>query len=99
MALSTSEINGKLGQLVSWNLEDNGRAIEKQFEFHDFKSAVEFVNFVADIAELEDHHPDVNLHDYKYVKILLSTHSAGGLTEKDFKVASEIDKYGNHKRN
>ena len=90
--LSISQINQHLEKLSDWNLEDNGKSIAKNFEFEDFKQAIAFVNRVAEIAEALSHHPNINLYGYNKVNISSSTHSAGGLTEKDFKIASEIDK-------
>ena len=89
--LPISQINENLGKLSDWNLEDNGRLIIKNFKFEDFKEAVDFINKVSEIAETEKHHPDIKIYDYNNVEIRLTTHSAGGLTEKDFKVAFEID--------
>lgn len=65
--------------------------IEKNYKFTDFAHAIRFVNDVADIAEQENHHPDILLWSWNNVKISLSTHSAGGLSEKDFSLASKID--------
>lgn len=89
--LSTLEINEKLNKLNNWDLEELGKLIKKNFEFKDFKQAIDFVNNIAEMAELEDHHPDIRIHSYNQVEVSLSTHSEKGLTEKDFKVASEID--------
>lgn len=90
--LSISQINQFLGKLSNWDFGDSGKSIIKNFKFKDFKEAVEFVNKVSEIAEKEGHHPDLRIYDYNNLEIKLTTHSAGGLTEKDFKVASEIDK-------
>ncbi len=65
--------------------------IEKEFKFKDFKEAVEFVNKVADAAELENHHPNILLHDWNKVKLTLTTHAVKGLSEKDFALALKID--------
>lgn len=71
-------------------LED--KAITRVFVFQDFKDALEFVNKVGDLAERYSHHPDIHLIEYKKVRIVLTTHSAGGITEKDITLAREIDK-------
>lgn len=68
------------------------KEIEKEFKFKDFKEALGFINKVGDIAEEEDHHPDIYLHSYKRVKITLSTHAIKGLSENDFILAAKIDK-------
>jgi 4a-hydroxytetrahydrobiopterin dehydratase len=65
--------------------------IHKRFTFGNFKEAMAFVNQVAELAESADHHPDI-LVNYKRVTLTLSTHSAGGLTQKDFDLASHIEK-------
>ena len=90
--LSMSQINEQLSNLSDWNLEDGGKSISKVFEFEIFKQALDFTNKVAEIAETEEHHPNINIYDYNKVCITLSTHSVNGLTEKDFKIASLIDK-------
>lgn len=72
-----------------WKEEKN--KITKTFEFSDFSAALEFVNKVGALADKADHHPDICLHDYKKVTITLSTHSEGKVTDKDHKLASEID--------
>lgn len=64
--------------------------ISKEFNFKGFKSAMEFVQKVADIANEEGHHPDIYIF-YSLVKLTLYTHAAGGLTENDFIVAAKIN--------
>jgi 4a-hydroxytetrahydrobiopterin dehydratase len=85
--LKAQDIKEWLKKLPEWELEK--KHIERTFEFDDFSQAVEFVNGVAEIAEEEDHHPDIDLR-YNKVRIALSTHSEGGLTEVDFEVAEKI---------
>ena len=89
--LPTSQINENLSKLSDWNLEDNGQSIIKRFQFEDFKEAVDFINKIAKIAEQDGHHPDIKLYDYNNLEIKLTTHSAHGLTKKDFDVALRID--------
>lgn len=72
-----------------WNVLGDKRIV-REFNFDDYNSTVEFVNKVARIAEAENHHPDINF-SYGKVKITLSTHEAGGLSEKDFAMAYKID--------
>ncbi len=86
--LNESEIAEGLKGLSGW--ERKGNEIEKVFKLRDFEEAVGFVNKVAVLAEKADHHPDI-LIQYKNVILTLSTHSKGGLTEKDFGLAKEID--------
>lgn len=73
-----------------WQVK-NGR-LAKTFEFVDFRSALEFVNRLSEIAEARDHHPDIHIHSYKKVEIGLITHEKGGVTDKDHAMAKEIDK-------
>jgi 4a-hydroxytetrahydrobiopterin dehydratase len=79
--LSAAEAQARLRDLSGWSLE--GDAIKKQFVFEGFPSAVAFVQRLVPGAEAADHHPDV-LINYKRVTLTYSTHSEGGLTEKDF---------------
>ena len=65
--------------------------IEKDYTFKNFQEALDFIAKVGQIAEEEGHHPDINLHNYKHVKLTLSTHAIGGLSENDFILASKID--------
>ncbi len=71
--------------------KENNNSITKEFKFEDFKSALEFVNKVGELAEEQNHHPDVEL-GWGRVKITLSTHSEGKVTKKDQELAKEIDK-------
>ena len=88
MALSKSEVEARLAGMDGWRLDDG--EIEKKFQFAGFKQAMAFVNRVADAAEAADHHPDIKI-SYNKVKLSLSTHSEGGITEKDFALAAQID--------
>jgi 4a-hydroxytetrahydrobiopterin dehydratase len=66
-------------------------ALERDFEFEDFKAAMAFVNRVADAAEEANHHPDIFVHGRNKVRLTLSTHYEGGLTDKDHALARKID--------
>ena len=66
-------------------------ALERDFEFDDFGRAMAFVNRVAEAAEESDHHPDVLVHGRNKVRLTLSTHSEGGLTDADHALARRID--------
>jgi len=87
--LSENEINDALFGLEGWRQE--GNQIVKQFKFKNFVESMGFVTKVAILAERVDHHPDI-LIEYSKVTITLFTHSEGGLTEKDFNLANEIQK-------
>jgi 4a-hydroxytetrahydrobiopterin dehydratase len=71
--------------------EREGDEIVRERRFEDFKEAVAFVNRVADVAEEANHHPDILLHGWNKVKLSLTNHSAGGLTEVDFTMAERFD--------
>jgi 4a-hydroxytetrahydrobiopterin dehydratase len=86
--LSAEEIAQKLKSLPGWEYKDN--AIVKMFRFKEFLHGIEFVQKVAEIAEAADHHPDIHIN-YTRVTFICSTHDAGGVTEKDFKLAENIE--------
>jgi 4a-hydroxytetrahydrobiopterin dehydratase len=86
--LKPEEIDKELHALKGWTLK--GKEIRKLVEMKDFVRAMGFVNSVALLAEKANHHPDIDIR-WNKVTLTLSTHSAGGLTEKDFRLAQEID--------
>jgi len=86
--LTEDQILNQLKQLGGWSRD--GREIRRLIEFADFVHAMAFVNSVALLAEKHNHHPDFNIR-WNKVHLALSTHSAGGLTELDFKLAKAID--------
>jgi 4a-hydroxytetrahydrobiopterin dehydratase len=87
--LSRSEAEQRIKSLDGWTLD--GDAIRKQYTFATFPDAIAFVNRVAEGAESADHHPDI-LVNYRRVTLTYSTHSDGGLTQKDFDGAAEADR-------
>ena len=86
--LEADEIKKRLKKVPEW--DHDKKAIERAFEFDDFTQAMDFVNAVSEIAEEEEHHPDIDIR-YNKVVLRLSTHSEGGLTESDFDLAERID--------
>jgi 4a-hydroxytetrahydrobiopterin dehydratase len=88
MALADDAITTKLGALPGWARE--GDAIVKTYELPTFMDAIAFVTRVAGRAEAADHHPDLDIR-YRKVRVALSTHDAGGLTDKDFDLATDIE--------
>ena len=86
--LNAEEINQKLRDSNGWRLTPRG--IEKRFEMENFPSVMNLVNRVADLAEEANHHPDI-LISYSQVTFTLTTHDAGGITEKDFDLAQRIE--------
>jgi 4a-hydroxytetrahydrobiopterin dehydratase len=89
MKLSREDAERRVTALNGWTLD--GDRILKQFTFADFPAAVAFINRLAPEAEAADHHPDI-LINYKRVTLTYSTHSEGGLTEKDFAGATVADR-------
>lgn len=73
-----------------WMLAEDTKSISREFEFKDFKEAMAFINKVADLAESEGHHPDIHCW-WNKVKLELSTHAVGGLSNNDFILASKIN--------
>ncbi len=88
-SISADEAKARLKALAGWTLAD--KAITRQFTFANFADAVSFVVRLGFGAESADHHPDI-LINYKRVTLTYSTHSEGGLTEKDFAGAREADR-------
>lgn len=89
MALLTEdEITAHLARVPAWMRA--GQSITRTFKFANFAEAMQFVNQTAEIAEARNHHPDITIR-WNRVTLVLSTHSAGGLTEKDFSAAAEFD--------
>ena len=84
---SSAQITENLATLPGWKLE--GGNLEHTFVFTDFREAMSFVNSVAALAERAGHHPDIDVR-YNKVRLALSSHDAGGITEKDFALAGEI---------
>lgn len=87
--LSDEQIHQRAFALPSWQVKDN--TIEREFQTANFVSALGFVNAVGILAEIADHHPNIFLHGWNKVRITLSTHDKGGLTELDFELAQKID--------
>jgi 4a-hydroxytetrahydrobiopterin dehydratase len=86
--LSDIEIQRALSARPGWTRR--GNALTRTFEFAGFPAAIAFVDRIADAAESMDHHPDIDIR-YTKVTCTLSTHSAGGITQRDFKLAEAID--------
>lgn len=88
--LTPDEYGAFLRTLSGWADVDETK-IEKTFKFKDFKEALEFVNKVGEIAEEEQHHPNIYLFGWNKVKITLTTHAINGLSENDFILAAKIE--------
>jgi len=87
--LTTAGIKTALATVPEWKL--SGNAIARTYQFKDFPGAIVFVNAVAELAEQAWHHPDIDIR-WNKVTLILTTHDAGGLTEKDFDLAEKFDR-------
>jgi 4a-hydroxytetrahydrobiopterin dehydratase len=86
--LSDEEVDARLRD-GEWRRE--GDEIVRDFKFADFAEAMAFVNRVAEAAEEANHHPDILVHGWNKVRLSVTNHSEGGLTDADFKLASTVD--------
>jgi 4a-hydroxytetrahydrobiopterin dehydratase len=80
-----------LNSLDGWQSTDDHKMIYREFIFHDFMAAIDMIDHIAIIAEDEKHHPDLHLTKYRNLRVGLTTHEVGGLSGKDFAVASKIN--------
>ena len=90
-ALTPAEVRDHLAALPDWKLTADGQRIRREWRVKDFPTALDFFNRVGQVAEQEDHHPDLHLTGYRNIAIEIWTHAAGGLTENDFILAAKID--------
>ena len=74
-----------------WNYDEEKKMIIKEYLLADFTAAVGFISDIEPLAQQADHHPDILLHGYRKVRVMLTTHSAGGVTDNDIKLAKAID--------
>lgn len=89
---TTSQIEEYKKEISSdWEVIEDNHKLARKFKFEDFKKAMEFVNKVADIAESEQHHPNIEIF-YNIVKLTVWTHAIAGLSENDFIIAAKVDK-------
>ena|ERR1700751_1479033 len=89
--LTAAEAQRFLAQIsTSWAVTENNLAIRREFRFRDFYRTMSFVNALAHIANIEDHHPDLEV-GYNYCHVTFTTHAVGGLSENDFVCAAKLD--------
>ena len=89
--LTTAAAEAQRARLAAgWQLSPDGKNLKREFKFVDFYRTMSFVNAIAHIANLDDHHPDLEV-GYNYCRVRYSTHSIGGLSENDFICAAKID--------
>ena len=89
--LDSHQIDELLSQVPMWKVTTDGKSLERRLKLDDFMAAITLFQAVAVVAEAENHHPDLHLTSYNRVRIGLSTHAVGGLTENDFILAAKID--------
>lgn len=88
--LSRADAEDYLAEVSGWTMDSEAKKISKEFKYQDFIGAINFVERVADVAEMEGHHPDIHIH-YNKVTLELWTHAINGLSQNDFIVAAKVD--------
>lgn len=88
--MTIREITASLRSLPGWRYFSEQKAIIFEFKTKDFVSAIRWIQKITSLAEKADHHPDIHLTRYRHLKILLKTHDAGGVTQKDIRLAKQI---------
>jgi 4a-hydroxytetrahydrobiopterin dehydratase len=88
---SLDEAKSQLRELKGWQLTHDGQRIRKDWKVKDFMAGIEFLNHCADLAEKDQHHPDLHIEGYRNVWVELWTHAIGGLSENDFILAAKIN--------
>jgi 4a-hydroxytetrahydrobiopterin dehydratase len=86
--LTEEQIRASMNELKGWARD--GNKIERSLEFDGFTEAIDFINRIAELADEADHHPEI-FNVYNQVDLTLTTHDVGGLSEKDFKLAKQIN--------
>jgi len=89
--LTADQAGNYASQVDQWAVGEAAKNIRKKFVMKNFLAAVSLIQKIAEIAEAEDHHPDIHLTGYRLLVIELSTHAIGGLCENDFILAAKID--------
>jgi 4a-hydroxytetrahydrobiopterin dehydratase len=89
--LTAEQVRTYLKDVPDWKLTADGKHIRREWRVQDFGTALDFFRRVGQVAEKEDHHPDLHLTGYRNVAIEMSTHALGGLSENDFILAAKID--------
>lgn len=90
--LSRGDALNYLKELSNWQLSSDAKSITREYLMKNFVAAAELIQAISVVAELENHHPDLHLTGYRKLKVELSTHAIGGLSENDFIVAAKIEK-------
>jgi 4a-hydroxytetrahydrobiopterin dehydratase len=91
-ALTPDAVKRLLPEVPAWKLTTDGKRLRREWRAKDFEAALTFFHHVGQLAEAEQHHPDLHLTEYRNVAIEIWTHAVGGLSENDFILAAKIDK-------
>lgn len=89
--LATDQIQQHLKALPDWKMTPDGKRIRREWRVKDFVEGLSFFERIGEIAEAEDHHPDLHLTSYRNLAVEIWTHAIGGLSENDFILAAKID--------
>jgi 4a-hydroxytetrahydrobiopterin dehydratase len=89
--ISHGDAEKQLAVLVGWKIASDGKSISKSWNRKNFVKSLDFCNAIGQVAELEQHHPDLHLTGYRHVTVVLTTHAIGGLSLNDFILAAKID--------
>jgi 4a-hydroxytetrahydrobiopterin dehydratase len=90
-ALTRQQAEATLENLEGWTLAPDAEKISRTWIMKNFMAGIDFINKIAQVAEEEDHHPDLHLEGYRKLTVVLWTHAVGGLTENDFILAAKIN--------
>ena len=88
---SPGEAQAQLRSLSGWQLSPDGERIRKEWQVRSFMAGIDFFRRVAELAEAENHHPDLHLESYRHLRVEIWTHAIGGLSENDFILAAKIN--------
>lgn len=89
--ISAVDAVGFLQAIPQWSLSVDAKSISRSMQCRNFVEAVQWINRIAELAEAEQHHPDLHLTGYRKLRIELTTHAIGGLSENDFILAAKVD--------
>jgi 4a-hydroxytetrahydrobiopterin dehydratase len=90
-SLTPQQVQELLPAVPGWSLSADGKRLRREWKVQDFTAGLDFFRRVGELAEAEDHHPDLHLTGYRNVALELSTHAIGGLSENDFILAAKIN--------
>jgi len=91
LPLTVSQARTSLKELKGWKLTNDSKMIYREFIVQNFMAAIDLINHIAEIAEDEKHHPNIHITDYRKLRVELTTHDVGGLSENDFIEAGKIN--------